>query len=101
MSCHSNEKKITNTETDSPVPGNFPPRVSEPPDPRKAQDGAEGRRQQVQVGKDSGVRSNILAVGNRRLWEGLNTDGETEAGSGLKSAQKLVVRPDGGSGHGL
>lgn len=59
--------KITNTETDFPVPGNFPPRVSEPPDPRKAQDGAEGRRQQEQVGKDSGVRSSILAVGNRRL----------------------------------
>lgn len=38
----------------------------------------------------------------RGTWAGRNTDGgETEAGSGLKSAQKLVVRLDGGSGHGL
>lgn len=69
-------KKLANTERDSPVPGNIPQRVSEPPDPRQAQDRAEGGRQQEQVGKDSGVRSKILTVRNGGLsWE--------ECGGGL------------------
>lgn len=75
-------KKISNTETGSPVPGNIPQRLSEPPDPREAQNRAEGGRRQEEVGKDSGVGSKILAVGNGGLsWE--------ECGGGLVQMGKL------------
>lgn len=92
-----NKKPNTETETDSPVHAWQPPqRVFEPSDPRKAQDRAEGGRQQEQVGKDIGMGATSGLLGDRGLsWEECVgrtcTDGETEAGSGLRPDWKLVM----------